>query len=320
MRRLEWNGDLRPAAIALLAVVIGYDCARMAGRDQVVIEANLRIEEHLERTRAEALRRSAEKLKAETEAAETARRNARAQVLRLALSAVEGGAERLVPFMQARPTLALSSPAIAPTPASLAPRPHPPAIDRLLPGSGQSARDTLADGTPCPYCPDMIVAPAGTFMMGAPANEPRQSHYDGREEPQHPVTFAHPLAIARHPVTRAEFAAFVQDTGVAIGANCQVWDGTRWLPLGNCPGVSGGFEQVRTMAVYNDRLYVGGSFSQGTTVYVARDRCACHAARSPAGASESEAVTAASAARRMPRRPSRLTCERRGRMPGTHPR
>ena len=44
------------------------------------------------------------------------------------------------------------------------------------------------------------------------------------------------------------------------------WDGTRWLPLGACPGVTGSFGQVRAMTVYNDRLYVGGGFAQAGCV------------------------------------------------------
>jgi hypothetical protein len=37
----------------------------------------------------------------------------------------------------------------------------------LMPGSGKTFQDRLADGNPCPLCPEMVVAPAGTFTMGA---------------------------------------------------------------------------------------------------------------------------------------------------------
>jgi hypothetical protein len=39
------------------------------------------------------------------------------------------------------------------------------------PGSGQSFRDRLANGEPCPFCPEMVVVPAGVFTMGSPPGE-----------------------------------------------------------------------------------------------------------------------------------------------------
>jgi len=44
-------------------------------------------------------------------------------------------------------------------------------VAAVAPGSGKSARDLLADGSPCPFCPEMVVVPAGTFTMGSPMNE-----------------------------------------------------------------------------------------------------------------------------------------------------
>ncbi len=51
-------------------------------------------------------------------------------------------------------------------------------------------------------CPEMVVIPAGSFMMGSlPAEEGR--HTD--EEPQHRVTIAHPFAASRFAVTFDEW-------------------------------------------------------------------------------------------------------------------
>lgn len=58
--------------------------------------------------------------------------------------------------------------------------------------------------------PEMVVVPAGSFMMGSPVTEP---HRWRSESPQHQVTIARPFAIGRHAVTRGQFAAFVNDTG-----------------------------------------------------------------------------------------------------------
>ena len=68
---------------------------------------------------------------------------------------------------------------------------HAPACDGLLvavaqpgewpcikPGSGESFKD-------CPDCPEMVIAPAGSFSMGSPGSEPKRQ---SDEAPQHKVT------------------------------------------------------------------------------------------------------------------------------------
>jgi formylglycine-generating enzyme required for sulfatase activity len=56
--------------------------------------------------------------------------------------------------------------------------------------SGESFRDRLANGQPCPDCPEMVVIPAGSFIMGSPVNEPERA----KEEAQVRVTIAVPFA------------------------------------------------------------------------------------------------------------------------------
>ena len=53
-------------------------------------------------------------------------------------------------------------------------------------------------------CPEMIVVPAGSFVMGSPPSEP--GRYDN-EGPQHKVTIAHPFAVAKFDVTFDEWDA-----------------------------------------------------------------------------------------------------------------
>jgi hypothetical protein len=79
----------------------------------------------------------------------------------------------------------------------------------VKPGSGQSFRDRLADGQPCPLCPEMVVAPAGKFTMGSPRNEP------GRQEgeTQIPVEIARPFAVGRFAVTFDQWDACLADGG-----------------------------------------------------------------------------------------------------------
>ena len=54
----------------------------------------------------------------------------------------------------------------------------------------------------CPECPEMVVVPSGSFMMGSPESE--SGRYDG-EGPVHPVTIARPFAVGVKEVTRGEF-------------------------------------------------------------------------------------------------------------------
>jgi formylglycine-generating enzyme required for sulfatase activity len=78
----------------------------------------------------------------------------------------------------------------------------------VIPGSGKPFRDRLADGNPCPMCPEMVVVPAGVFIMGSSSSENGAS---AKEGPQHSVTIARPFAVGRFAVTFAEWDACVTD-------------------------------------------------------------------------------------------------------------
>ena len=93
----------------------------------------------------------------------------------------------------------------------------PPAAPPLPP-PGTAFRD-------CAACPEMMVVPAGTYLMGSP---PGEKDRDADEGPRHRVTFAAPFALARHALTRRQFAAFVQATGQRTEGGCETWNGTRW--------------------------------------------------------------------------------------------
>jgi formylglycine-generating enzyme required for sulfatase activity len=53
-------------------------------------------------------------------------------------------------------------------------------------------------------CPEMIVIPAGSFVMGSPTS---QKGHDSLEEPQHKVTIAKPFAVAKFELTFVEWNA-----------------------------------------------------------------------------------------------------------------
>lgn len=73
----------------------------------------------------------------------------------------------------------------------------------VKPGSGDFFKD-------CPECPEMVVAPSGTFIMGSPEDEVDRLDYEG---PEHAVTFSKPFAVGRFAVTFAEWDACVADGG-----------------------------------------------------------------------------------------------------------
>ena len=64
----------------------------------------------------------------------------------------------------------------------------------------------------CPECPDMVILPPGSFLMGSVRRELDTA--PGLEEvPQHLVTIGQPIAVGRCEVTFAEWDACVADGG-----------------------------------------------------------------------------------------------------------
>ncbi|AUB84950.1 hypothetical protein THSYN_25410 [Candidatus Thiodictyon syntrophicum] len=58
--------------------------------------------------------------------------------------------------------------------------------------------------------PEMVIIPAGSFLMGSPEGEEDR---DSKEGPQHRVTIARPFALGRHAVTFDDYDAFSAATG-----------------------------------------------------------------------------------------------------------
>jgi formylglycine-generating enzyme required for sulfatase activity len=63
--------------------------------------------------------------------------------------------------------------------------------------------------------PDMVVIPAGSFMMGSPEGEADRMNNEG---PRHRVTFSRGFALAQTEVTVGDFRLFVNDTGYRTDA------------------------------------------------------------------------------------------------------
>ncbi|QVM89417.1 formylglycine-generating enzyme family protein [Pseudomonas entomophila] len=62
-------------------------------------------------------------------------------------------------------------------------------------------------------CPEMVVLPAGSFMMGTPDDEPGRQDDEG---PLHPVTFAKPFAMSRFQVTAGEWDTYLRQSGAKV--------------------------------------------------------------------------------------------------------
>ena len=94
----------------------------------------------------------------------------------------------------------------------------------------------------CPGCPELVVVPAGWFMMGSPAGENGRADEEG---PQHRVEIAEPFAVSVQEVTGGEFARFVRATGHAMGNSCWTWDSKveNWVK-GSATWRNPGFEQT----------------------------------------------------------------------------
>ena len=93
------------------------------------------------------------------------------------------------------------------------------AVLSLSSAGGWSSRPLKAGDSfqDCPECPEMVVIPAGSYLMGSPPDEPgRDSELEG---PVREVKIATSFAIGRYEVTVAEFGQFVQETGYRAGVS-----------------------------------------------------------------------------------------------------
>lgn len=112
-----------------------------------------------------------------------------------------------------------------------------PVEDALpAPPAGTVLRDTLADGSPGP---ELVVIPAGRFLMGADGPDA-----PAQEQPVREVVLQRPLAVARTETTVAQFARFVRGSGYRVQRGC--WYHTengRWLDISTATWLATRFAQ-----------------------------------------------------------------------------
>ena len=98
----------------------------------------------------------------------------------------------------------------------------------------------------CPDCPEMVVVPYGSFLMGSPRN----GKWDADERPQHRVHIGTSFAVGAHEVTRGEFARFVDATRYSVADACYVKNddaragGRKWVEREGYTWRNPGFHQT----------------------------------------------------------------------------
>jgi formylglycine-generating enzyme required for sulfatase activity len=88
------------------------------------------------------------------------------------------------------------------------------AADERVPGS--IFRD-------CDDCPEMVVVPAGRFVMGTPSAIHR-SGVAAAESDAIVMEMPRAFALGRHEVTRRQYAAFIAKSGYEPRSGCRTWD------------------------------------------------------------------------------------------------
>ena len=75
------------------------------------------------------------------------------------------------------------------------------------------------------WCPELVVVPSGSYMMGSPESEAGRRDDEG---PRHRVRIAKSFAVGVMEVTRGEFGRFVRETGHSTGNACWTYEGGEW--------------------------------------------------------------------------------------------
>ena len=111
----------------------------------------------------------------------------------------------------------------------------PPAAKPAAPAASGVVRD-------CPTCPEMVVVPAGTFVLGTSADA-RERDAERGESPPLAVTMSRAFAIGRTEITVAQYREFVTATLYSAPSDCRIASGGAWLRLPDRNWTQPGFPQ-----------------------------------------------------------------------------
>lgn len=118
-----------------------------------------------------------------------------------------GGFERLVGAIErnVKPTRPALSRKLSSEPKTVAPQ-----LQKAKPSSSLSIEPfRVFKDIDATWCPEMVLIPEGTFLMGSPTSEVERL---AREGPQHKVTLSEPFLLGRYAVTFEEYDHFCEGT------------------------------------------------------------------------------------------------------------
>ncbi len=69
----------------------------------------------------------------------------------------------------------------------------------------------------CEHCPQLVVVPSGSFVIGSPNREDKRRKHEG---PQKTVRFAKPFTVGQFEVTYGEYKKYVRETGLEPARRC----------------------------------------------------------------------------------------------------
>ena len=101
-------------------------------------------------------------------------------------------------------------------------------------------RERKAPWKDCPECPELVVVPRGSYMMGSPRGEKGRYRNEG---PVHRVTLSKPIAVGVYEVTRGEWSVFASETGHSAGSSCLMDEGGQWKKHSGSGWRNPGFSQ-----------------------------------------------------------------------------
>ena len=93
----------------------------------------------------------------------------------------------------------------------------------------------------CDECPELVLIPAGTYIMGSPQHEKGRYRSEG---PQRQVRIGKPFAVGVYEVTRKEFSRFVSEVGHPSGDSCETYEDGEWSRRSGRSWEKPGFSQT----------------------------------------------------------------------------